>query len=268
VGVEQSRPRFGVAGWPVAHSRSPELHQAAYAELGVDAVYQRLPIPPELFDETVAALPGSGFRGINVTIPHKEAALALSDTADTAAGEIGAANTLTFTPQGIEAINTDAPALAQALAQTEDPGNDGPALVLGAGGTARAAAWALRSTGRQVSIWNRTAGRASELAESLGANAIERLPDSLGGWEIVVNCTSLGMRADDQAPCGESSLRGVRVVVDFVYAQQRTTLARMAQEAGCRTIEGPELLARQGALSFAHWFGVEPPLAVMLAAIT
>lgn len=267
VAADAHPPRYGVAGWPVAHSRSPKLHAAAYAALGIEAVYQRLPIPPELFEQTVTALPQSGFRGINVTLPHKQAALALAYTADSAASEIGAANTLTFDAAGIAAANTDAPALAAALADATAGQAAGTALVLGAGGTARAAVWALADAGYEVTIWNRTGRRGAELATAFGVDAIEALPDVLDRWQVVVNCTTLGMSPGDPSSTGAASLRGVGVAVEFVYGPQPTRFAALAREAGCRTIEGPELLARQGALSFAHWFGVDPPLATMREAL-
>ena len=143
--VTSALKRFGVLGWPVAHSRSPAMHRAAYEALGLrDWHYQKLPVPPEVFEETVRALPAAGYHGANVTIPHKEAALALADEATEAAREIGAANTLTFRSDGtIHADNTDAPGLIAAIG---DP-LPREALVLGAGGSARAAVWALRAGG-------------------------------------------------------------------------------------------------------------------------
>ena len=149
-------PLLGVLGWPVAHSRSPAIHNAALAELGLDDWhYQRLPVPPALFEETVLALGAAGFAGANVTIPHKEAALALAGEASETARAIGAANTLTFAADGtVRAENTDAPGLIAALG-VEVAGMR--AQVLGAGGSARAAVWALRNAGAaEVLVWNRT----------------------------------------------------------------------------------------------------------------
>ena len=136
---------LGVCGWPVAHSRSPQMHNAALAAVGLaDWRYLRLPLPPELFEEAVRALPAAGFRGVNVTIPHKHAALALADEMTVAAQAIGAANTLTFEDGRIEADNTDAPGLIAAIGERVAGRS---ALVLGAGGAGRAAAWALRTAG-------------------------------------------------------------------------------------------------------------------------
>ncbi len=239
------------------------MHRAAYEQLGIRAIYQRLPLPPDLFAETVRALPQSGFRGINVTIPHKQSALAVADFASAGACAIGAANALTFTSTGIEATNTDAPALIAAL--ETDPAAD--ALVLGAGGTARAAVWALLDAGAAVTVWNRTTARAEEIATRFGCAAITELSAALEAWDVVINCTSVGMAGPGESPLCAEQLAGVATVVDFVYAADPTKLTRLAVEAGCRTVDGRELLARQGSLSFAHWFGVEPPLRPMLDAL-
>ena len=183
-----SRPLLGVAGFPVAHSRSPAMHAAALAQMGLDWTYVKVPVPPELFAETIRALPASGFHGLNVTVPHKEAALALADTRSDTAQAIGAANTLTFGPQGeIAADNTDAPGLLAAL------GQDVRGLrttVLGAGGSARAAAWALADAGAaRVGVVNRTPARARALADALGVEA-DAKP---GETDLLVNCTSVGL---------------------------------------------------------------------------
>src|SRR3954447_17444607 len=187
---------LGVLGWPVAHSRSPVM----FAALGV--AYQRLPVPPELFEETVRGLGPAGFAGANVTIPHKEAALARAGEATDRARAIGAANTLTFGPDGtIHADNTDAPGLLEALAPVCPPAGRS-ALVLGAGGSARAAIWALRGAWAQVSVWNRTPQRAQALAAELGARAVSA-PERA---QIIVNCTSVGL-SDPDAPFKTLPLR-------------------------------------------------------------
>src|SRR5438270_9840031 len=166
--------RLGVLGWPVAHSRSPAMHNAALQAVGLaDWRYQRLPIPPELLAATVVVLPAVGFRGVNVTIPHKEAALALATDPSPRAAAIGAANTLIFESDGrIRADNTDAPGLIAAL--PFDPGGR-TALVLGAGGSARAVVWALIEAGAgEIRIWNRTPERGRALAGELGVVVVDR----------------------------------------------------------------------------------------------
>jgi shikimate dehydrogenase len=255
--------RLGVLGWPVAHSRSPAIHNAALAELGLrDWHYQRLPVPPELLLETTRALGASGFVGANVTIPHKQAALALADSASAAARAIGAANTLSFAADGsIAAENTDAPGLIAALGS---PPRGRSALVLGAGGSARAVVWALREAGAsEVSIWNRTEQRARALAEELGVRAVARP----GPAELLVNCTSVGLAPQPQElaalALGAEDLAGYGVVVDLVYRDGRTALLEAAAAHGAATVDGLEILVAQGALSLELWTGREAPLQVM-----
>ena len=250
-------------GWPVAHSRSPAMHNAALADLGLTGWrYQLLPVPPELFEETVRALPAAGFAGANVTIPHKEAALDLADEATSAARAIGAANTLTFGPEGaISADNTDAPGLLAAL-PLDARGRT--AIVLGAGGSARAAAWALRSAGADVAVWNRTPARAHAVAEALGVRVVST---ATGPADLLVNCTSVGL-ADPAATFKELPVRAdclseYACVVDLVYRDGGTALLQAARRRGCATVDGLEVLVRQGALSLEAWTGREAPIEAM-----
>ena len=242
--------RFGVLGWPVAHSRSPAMHRAAYEALGLSGWhYQKLPVPPEVFEETVRALPAAGYRGANVTIPHKEAALALADDATDAARAIGAANTLTFGEDGsIHADNTDAPGLIAAIGEPLPS----QALVLGAGGSARAAVWALTQAGVEVWVWNRTRERAEQLGVPVA--------DEPTGSGMLVNCTSVGLDDPDALAADPT---GFDVVVDLVYREGGTALERRARDVGARVVDGLEVLVRQGALSFERWSGRPAPLDVM-----
>jgi len=257
----------GVVGWPVGHSRSPAMHNAAFRALGLDDWrYVALPVPPELFAETARALPGSGYRGVNVTIPHKEAALAVADRATPAAAAIGAANTLSYAPDGaIEAENTDAGGFLDALGSSPAGLR---ALVLGAGGAGRAVAWALREAGAaEVLVWNRSAERAARLADDLGVTPAGRpVP-----CDVLVNTTAIGL----EPPLGldralESlALNGLdvpAVVVDLVYGAEPTPVARWGAAGGARVVEGLEVLVRQGARSFERWTGRAPSLEVMRAA--
>jgi shikimate dehydrogenase len=258
--------RLGVLGWPVAHSRSPAMHNAALAELGLgDWRYQLLPVPPERFEETVGALGAAGFVGANVTIPHKEAALALATSATQRAREIGAANTLTFGPAGETAAdNTDAPGLIAAL--PEPPRRGSSALVLGAGGSARAVCWALREAGAEVSVWNRTAERAERLAADLGIRAVRRALPA----DLLVNCTSVGLSLPSSAfkelPVSVEDMDKYATVVDLVYTAHQTELLATAARAGATVVDGLEILVRQGALSLETWTGLEAPVETMRAA--
>ncbi|MFL5823342.1 MAG: shikimate dehydrogenase family protein [Solirubrobacteraceae bacterium] len=259
------RTRLGVLGWPVGHSRSPQMHNAALRASGLEGWrYQLLPVPPKLFAETVRALPGAGFRGVNVTIPHKEAALALADRPSSSAQEIGAANLLIFEDDGtISAENTDAPALVRSLPR---PAQGATALVLGAGGSARAAVWALREAGARVRVWNRTPERARALAEDLGVSAV---PEP-GPADFLVNCTSVGLasRAGElkQLPVRADEIAMFECVIDFVYSSTETELIRAGRRAGKPTVDGLDLLVGQGALSFERLTGVVPQIEKMAAA--
>jgi shikimate dehydrogenase len=246
----------GVLGFPVRHSRSPAMMNAAFAELGLDWRYLALPVPPQRFAQTVRALPGSGYRAANVTIPHKLAARDLADELSAEATAIGAVNTLSFDPnRGIVGANTDAAGLIDALGEPVPA----TALVLGAGGAARAAAWALREAGAEVRIWNRTRARAQALARDLGVTA------GRGEAELLVNATSVGLRSEDSLD--GLPLVDARVVVDLVYGAAPTPIARWAEERGARLVDGLEVLVRQGARSLALWTGREPPLDAMRRAV-
>jgi shikimate dehydrogenase len=257
--------RLGVCGWPVAHSRSPRMHNAALAELGLDDWhYQALPLPPHLFTETVNALPRLSFKGVNVTIPHKEQALALADEATETARAVGAANTLTFNDDGtIHADNTDASGFLAALNRSAF---DRTALVLGAGGTARAVLYALTQAGaKQIHLWNRSLARAQTLAGEFGA--------TLGAApaDIVVNTTSVGLHDPDETfkalPLQADELGVGCTVVDLVYRHGGTLLLNTARANGAEVVDGLEILVAQGAASLERWTGRTAPEQTMREAV-
>jgi shikimate dehydrogenase len=255
--------RLGVLGWPVAHSRSPAMHNAALAELGMTGWrYQALPVPPELFAETACALGDSSFAGANVTIPHKRAALELADSASDGARAIGAANTLMFAADGtIAAENTDAPGLIAAI-DAELAGRR--ALVLGAGGSARAAIWALREAGAaDVAVWSRTPERARALADELQARAVAEPEPS----DVLVNCTPIGLHAEPdelaQLALTRERVGDYPLVVDLAYRDSATALVEAARAAGARAIDGIDVLVAQGALSLQLWTGRVAPIETM-----
>jgi shikimate dehydrogenase len=260
--------RLGVIGWPVFHSRSPAMQNAALEALGLDGfTYQHLPAPPELFPEIFAALGAAGFVGVNVTVPHKHVALAMSDSVTEAARAIGAANSFSFNADGsIHADNTDAPGMIDAIGRDL---RGASAMILGAGGTARAAAWALREAGAEVFVWNRTPERAAKLAKDLDVQMVKRPRRAT----ILVNTTTVGM---DGCLSVEIMLRSFALdsdalaryeqVVDFVYSSAATPLVTEARRRGVATVDGLEILVTQGAHSFAQWTGRVAPLDVMRAA--
>ena len=253
--------RLAVLGWPVDHSRSPAMWNAALAAAGLDGefVYERLAVAPDAFAEIVAGLPAAGFAGVNVTIPHKEAALALATGAAADARAIGAANTLTFGQGEVRADNTDAPGLLDALGEPAPRS----ALVLGAGGSARAVAYALRATGAAVAVRNRSPERARTLAADLGVAAV----DGPVAAQVLVNCTSVGLHDPaatfKELPVNADDIGEYACVVDLVYRDGGTELLRQAERRGCRCVDGLEILVRQGARSFQIWTGRAAPLDVM-----
>jgi shikimate dehydrogenase len=245
------------------------MFRAAFAALAMgDWSYQTLPLPEELFEQTVRALGASGFVGANVTIPHKHAALELADQTSRTARAIGAANTLSFAADGaIEAHNTDAPGLIAALGRLTGMPDHPSALVLGAGGSARAAVWALQDAGAaSVSVWNRNFERALELAGDLGAEAVARPVQA----DLLVNCTSVGLQrsateaeALNQLEMTADHVGRYAYVIDLVYGDGPTPLLAAAQAHGAATVGGLEILVAQGALSFEHWTGRVAPREAM-----
>jgi shikimate dehydrogenase len=276
-------PKLAVLGQPVAHSRSPAMQNAALRALGLDGEwgYEAIEVAPDEFEARVRAMAADGFAGANVTVPHKLAALALADRASEAAAAIGAANTLSFSEGAIEAENTDAPGLIAAL---PEPPEGARALVLGAGGSARACAWALREAGAAVSVWNRTAARAAELASELGLTAVEPAVDEggvvdRGDFDLLVNCTTVGLAEANASgtlagapadlkplPIDADGLDATHVVVDLVYGPSPTPLALAARSRGASFVDGLEVLVHQGAASLRIWTGLDPPIEAMRTA--
>jgi shikimate dehydrogenase len=282
--------RLAVLGHPVSHSRSPAMQNAALEALGLAGgwAYEAIDIEPAELAARTRALPEQGFVGVNVTIPHKEAALELADEASEDTERIGAANTLSFREGVIHADNTDASGLLAAL---PTPVEGRRALVLGAGGSARAAVWALAEQGAAVSIWNRTAERADDLVRSLARAPHEtgsssaapaedpRITPAEGrltavtaeqiranGYELIVNCTAVGMRDEDpfeHLPLDRERLDADVTVVDLAYAGSESRLVREARSRGTTVVDGLEVLVRQGADSLRIWTGMNPPIDVM-----
>lgn len=268
--------RLAVIGHPVGHSRSPAMQTAALRELGLDREgwsYGALDVVPSRFDERVGGLAAAGYVGANVTIPHKEAALALADRSSERASSIGAANTLSFTGGEIVADNTDAPGFLAAMPRSPERMR---ALVLGAGGAARAVVWALEEAGARVEVVNRTRERAERLTEEIGGTAIDPGEVDLAATELLVNTTSIGL-GSGSGPADQArrlkvlgvevdQIEGLAICCDLVYGELRTGLTEAATKAGAYVIDGLEILVRQGAASFEIWTGRKAPLDVMRAA--
>jgi shikimate dehydrogenase len=276
-------PGLAVIGHPVAHSRSPDMQTAALTELGLagEWTYGAIDVAPEDFEAEIAELAVAGeYVGVNVTVPHKEAALVMADVATDGARAIGAANTLSFSEGRIAAANTDAGGLLRSLPAASVGGR---ALVLGAGGAARAAIWALVQGGEgspaaegeptlvpsfEVDVWNRTAERGETVAAELGGRAVGDLDPA--DYALIVNTTAVGLGGEDpfaHLPLTADSFAPGQVIVDMVYGDEPSPLLAAAAAAGAVTVDGLEMLVQQGALSLRVWTGEEPSLEAMRAAV-
>ncbi|MEK9947189.1 MAG: shikimate dehydrogenase [Alphaproteobacteria bacterium] len=255
----------GVMGWPVGHSRSPRLHSYWLARHGIDGAYVPLAVAPENLEHAVRGLSALGFAGANVTIPHKEAVMPFLDDLDPAAERIGAVNTIVVQDGRLFGRNTDGFGFLENLkAGAPDWRADaGPAVVIGAGGAAKAVAWALLDAGvPALQIVNRTAARAEALADALDATAQvtawESRHEALGGAALVVNTSALGMTGHPALDLDVGRLAGTAVVNDIVYQPLETPLLAAARARGLTAVEGIGMLLHQGRPGFHAWFGVDP----------
>lgn len=260
-------------GWPVKHSRSPLIHNYWIQRHGLAAEYRREEVPPEAFAEFVTHLSAHGYVGANVTIPHKEAALALS-APDDRARAVGAANTLWLDGNRLCSTNTDVEGFTanlDAVVPGWDSGAD-DAVVLGAGGSARAVIYGLIERGyRRIHVVNRTAERAQALRMRFG-HAVEpahwnALPHLLSRAGLLVNTTSLGMRGQPPLSVDLAPLPQEAVVADLVYVPLQTALLQAARQRGLATADGLGMLLHQAVRGFQLWFGVRPEVTAELRAL-
>jgi shikimate dehydrogenase len=256
---------FGLLGNPVGHSLSPPMHEAAYRALGMDARYVTFEPAPDDLPAAIEGASALGIAGLNVTIPFKERALDLVDP-DPLAARIGAVNTIDIASK--TGYNTDAAGVTRAFAE-HDVALDGVAVVVGAGGAGRAAAFALADVGMQVHIANRTVERAETLAAAVpgaSGHGLESLPDLLPDASVLVNATSVGMESAE-TPVPASLLHADLAVLDAVYRPLETRLLRDAREAGATTVDGAWMLLYQGVEAFERWTGRAAPVAAMNEAL-
>ena len=264
----------GVIGWPVGHSRSPRLHGFWLEQHRIDGAYVPLPVPPDAFEQVLRALPRMGFVGANVTLPHKEAALALADQVEPLALRIGAVNTLVIGPDGvIHGSNTDAFGFLENLRHGL-PGfaiAGRPAVVLGAGGAARAVIAGLIDEGvAEIRLLNRTRERAERIASALpGPIRVidwQERSGALDGAGLLVNTTTLGMQGQPPLAIALDCLPRDAVVTDIVYAPLETALLAEARRRGHHVVDGLGMLLHQARPGFAAWFGVRPEVTAALRA--
>ena len=264
----------GIIGDPIEHTMSPVMHNAAFRKLGLDYVYLAFPVRREELDKAVAGVRALNIRGLNVTIPHKVAIIPFLDKLDPLAEKIGAINTIVNEGGVLTGYNTDATGFLQALLERGIKPRGKKAVILGAGGAARAISFILAERGASVVILNRHSARAEDLArrivqfspEEVKALALnkENLKKTLAKADILINTTSLGMVPDVDETLVPAELLTKRLIVfDIVYNPVKTRLLREAETAGAQTINGLDMLVWQGALAFEKWTGRKAPFEVM-----
>jgi shikimate dehydrogenase len=262
---------YGVIGHPVDHSRSPQMHNAAFSRLGLDGVYVALPVAPGTVPEALRGAHALGLKGLNVTVPHKQEALRCSVAADEVARQVGAANTLRRTDAGWEAFNTDALAVRELLKEAGLP-RGARVLLLGAGGAARAAAWALFELECELTVMARRPEAAEQMVRTMTRrsgkaprilNMADLAREALAA-DAVVNCTLVGFHGGQPSFPG-LAFRPGQLAAEFVYGE--TAFGAAALEGGAQLVTGENLLVRQGALAFTLWTGHPAPAGEMARAV-
>ena len=270
----------GIFGYPIGHSVSPAMHRAAFARAGVDAAYTAWETHPDALADAIAKLRGDDYLGVNVTVPHKLAAMAHLDEIDEVAREIGAVNTIVNKGGRLFGTNTDAYGFLESLRVESgfDP-RGADATLIGAGGAARAAAYALADAGvRSLTIANRTTERAAALASEIAKPGVSArgiglndlgFPNACAGSALIVNSSSVGMLggpAESASPVPRGAITRGCVVYDMVYNPMETPLLAQAADAGAQTVGGLPMLVHQGAEAWTLWTGQDAPVETMLEA--
>lgn len=270
---------LGVLGHPIGHTLSPAMHNAALEHLGLDYRYLAFDVHPSSLGDAVAAVRALGIAGLNVTIPHKKDVIPLLDEISPEAKLIGSVNTIKNEQGRLIGSSTDGEGFLQSLEAVGVDPRGKRAVVLGAGGSARAVAHALVANGAVVTLSNRTLDRAESLARrinevtapgsvSVAPLAHGGLKEVIGSADMLVNCTSVGMCPNvDSSPCLEDLLHSGLVVYDLIYNPLRTKLMSAAENVGAMTVSGLKMLVYQGAVSFRIWTGIDPPVDVMENAV-
>ncbi|WP_123039761.1 shikimate dehydrogenase [Cohnella candidum] len=272
--MDSNTMMYGVIGDPIGHSKSPLMQNRAFRETGVNGAYAAFRVAPERLGEAIAGMRAMGFRGLNVTIPHKVAVMAFLDEIDEGARAIGAVNTIVNENGRLIGRNTDGIGYVRSLKEEAEPELAGKRIVvLGAGGASRGILWALnRERPASLQVANRTWDKARELADSLAesqAPAVqavrwEELKEACSEADIVINTTSVGMAPHvEETPIDPSWVRPGAVASDLIYNPLTTTFLQQAQERGCRIHGGLGMFVYQGAYAFEYWTGVPAPAAAM-----
>lgn len=253
---------FAVIGHPIKHSLSPKMHSAAFDALGLQASYVAIEVMPGEVSDALDALQAKGYRGVNVTVPHKEDAFKWCEKTSSIAAHLGVCNTIDLIKRS--GTNTDVIGFANSL-DFEDSGFK-PAMVLGAGGSARAILYALVSEGWQVSLWNRTRSRAEELVRDLGLSITIVDQPILAGMNLIVNTTSASL-SGDRLPLDWSTASPNALAYDLAYGPTLTPFLADAASFGLETMDGRRMLMEQGAAAFEFWWDREAPRETMMEAL-
>jgi shikimate dehydrogenase len=267
---------LGLFGYPVEHSLSPAMHNAAIAALSLHFIYIPFSVRPDDLGPAIRSLIVLGIIGVNLTIPHKERALPFLDEIDSEARVIGAVNTVRNQEGRLLGYNTDGEGFFRPLSEAGFTARGKRVVVLGAGGAARSVVYRLLIEGATVTLANRTRERADRLAQEIGA-AADSVVDTIDPWdaaamksalgraELLVNTTSVGMspHADVAPPLSSALLHPSLLVYDLIYSPIETRLLSEARSVGCQTLSGAAMLAHQGAAAFKIWTGIDPPVDVM-----
>ncbi len=261
--IKGSTAVYGILGDPVEHSLSPVFQNLAFKHLGINAVYVAFHVGKDRLRDAISGLKALRVRGVNITIPHKEEVLNFADLLSLEVREIGAANTLKFS-DAVEAYNTDWLGFKRSLEDITDPKGK-KALLLGAGGSSRAVAYALRRLEVETFVWNRTRSKAERLAERFGLKVINRPEEVVGEVDIVINTTSVGLKDGDGEIFDYSLISARQVVLDIIYRD--TPLIKRAKTVGAKAVNGFPMLLYQGVESFKIWTGCEPPVNLLKEAL-
>ena len=260
---------FAVIGDPIAHSKSPEMHNAWFTELGIDATYIPLHVTEENLAAAITSLRVLGSSGFNVTIPHKEKIIPYLDELDPLAKKMGAVNTVVRLADGrLKGYNTDGLGFLRSLEMVTGHKPEAKVVLLGAGGAARGIAFAMAQAGYTLTIANRTVARAQAIIDELGRGEAMALSDvDASAYDIIIQTTSAGLSADFALPIDVSRLRKEAFVADIVYNPLVTPFLRAAQKQGATIINGVGMFVNQGAIAFNHWLDVMPDTKSMIASI-
>jgi shikimate dehydrogenase len=259
----------GLFGYPVEHTLSPFMHNAAFIRLGLDYCYIPFSVHPDFLRQAVEGIRALNIVGVNLTIPLKESVIPLLDEVDEEASFIGAVNTIVNREGRLAGYNTDGRGFMRSLAENGVSVEGKRVLIVGAGGASRGIGYYLCRQAGSLSLFNRTAKKAADLAAQLSftggrVDVIGGL-DQVGGFDMVINATPLGLKKDDPLPFDAGLLRAGQVVCDLIY--RKTALLRLAEEKGCKTVDGLAMLLWQGALAFELWTGLTPPVEDMKSAL-